>query len=199
MAEEGAVATEQLTQSMTVLRKSAALFVPHRDGEIESLLRAAPVAGGELQETSELRAIRESVTRVRMTDALQLPNEAEWIDTLTRQLVAALRAQWNETIPDDEARARSNWVFGLLDARGWVHRAASDFNGCGRTLPSANLDATDFPRRACCPRKVLEVARGLRPREFKDEQPQSYAELLTVVREMVDQEVAQTLPKGGHR
>ncbi len=90
MAEDGAITKDQLTQAMTLLRQAGAIFVPHRAGEIEQLLNAAPTSGSEVLETAELRAVRESITRVRMTDALQLPNESEWIDNLTKELLSAL-------------------------------------------------------------------------------------------------------------
>jgi hypothetical protein len=198
MAEDGAIAPEQLTESMTVLRQSGALLVPHRDGEIESLLRAAPAVGGDLQETSELRAIRESVTRMRMTDVLQLPNEGEWIDTLTRQLIAALRAQWNETIPDDEARARSNWMLKLLDARGWAHRAATASMDAVERYRAQVLMLLIFPSGAPAAReRYWKWLEDSALEEFKDEQPQSYAELLAAVRDVVDRQVARTLHEGG--
>ena len=47
-----------------------------------------------MRETAELRAIRESVLRVRMGDWLQIPKEVDWLDSILKEFVRALKKQW---------------------------------------------------------------------------------------------------------
>lgn len=57
-----------------------------------------------------------------MTDLLQLPMEHVWLDGLHLACVQSIRAQWTPDIDDATARARSEWILGIFDIRGWVHR-----------------------------------------------------------------------------
>ena len=117
---------EQCHEHLTSLRRAGFAFVPIAEDELPGYLAASPVISGTLQETAELKAIRESLLRIRMTDALQLPEESLWMDSHSHMLLNAVRAQWSETIPDEESRARSAWAVELLDPRGWSHRNPKD-------------------------------------------------------------------------
>ncbi|MES0030915.1 hypothetical protein [Mesorhizobium sp. M0040] len=198
MAGDGALSEHDLTEAITCLRWAGLAFVPHCAGEISTLLNAAPVVDSRVRETAELRAIRESITRVRMTDALQLPAESEWLDTLIKELLTALRAQWNDEIPEVEARARSNWVLKLLDPRGWAHIAvhmATDSTDRHRAQVMALMifpSATEAVRV-----RYWKWLEDFLLNEFKDEQPQSYDKLLESVRDVIDFEIAKGLPDGG--
>src|SRR3546814_6461044 len=49
----------------------------------------------------------------------RLPAEAEWLQRLTSVLVDTIGLQWNDTIADDLARARSRWLLARADMRNW--------------------------------------------------------------------------------
>ena len=192
MAEDGTITLAQLTEVITGLRQSGLLLIPFRENEIESLLNNAHVEAGNLQETSELRAIRESIQRAQMADILQLPIEGQWIDTLNLQLTAALENQWNDATPDNQSRARSSWIVDLYDFRKWAHRATN-----------LSMNALDRYRAQVFALLVLPVdAPAARERylqwledavlkDYKTEQPHSYSELLVSVQKLVDQHIAQ--------
>src|SRR3546814_4878189 len=70
-------------------------------------------------ETGELRAFRENLMMIQMRSRLRLPAEAEWLQRLTSVLVDTIGLQWNDTIADDLARARSRWLLARADMRNW--------------------------------------------------------------------------------
>ncbi|WP_444980409.1 HTH domain-containing protein, partial [Methylobacterium trifolii] len=194
MAESGDITLSELTEAISVIRQAGLLFVPLRSGELEALLTAAPVTDFVVQETAELRAVRESIVRARMTDALQLPNEGLWLDTLTREATIALRSQWQESVPDETAQAKSRWLLELFDARGWAHRSAAVGLAVteryrAQLLMLSILPMPDEETRA----RYWNWLGGAVLEGFKEEQPESYAELLTSIREIVEQQIGRTL------
>ncbi|WP_165418847.1 esterase/lipase family protein [Rhizobium ruizarguesonis] len=118
----GAMSPTERTEAETRLRRGGGQMMPLRHEELLQLVNAAPVVNGSIQETAHLRAIRESIERLRMTDALQLPLEQAWFDTLFKAVRQGVRAQWNDQVDDAVARARSDWLLRLLNVRGWSHR-----------------------------------------------------------------------------
>jgi len=103
------------------LRRAGYFFVPVTVDELERCLRESTVADGGVVETAELKAIRESVLRVRMSDWLRLPEEAPWLDGTLKALVRVLRNLWGDGADIEEVTARSNWLVEQIDVRGWAH------------------------------------------------------------------------------
>jgi len=103
------------------LRRAGYFFVPVNEEELERCIRASDVVDGNVVETAELKAIRESVLRVRMSDWLQLPNEAPWLDATLKAFINVLKNLWQDGADIDEVTARSNWLAGQVDVRGWAH------------------------------------------------------------------------------
>ncbi|MCW3477687.1 hypothetical protein OL599_24310 [Rhodovastum sp. RN2-1] len=120
------ISTEDHGECITKLRRAAMMLVPHVHGEIAERVRSAPVVGGILYETAELRAIREAIFHVRMIDILQIPKEHPWLGDLLASLSEAIKAQWKADIPDSDSRFRATWLLALFDIRGWAHRLNPD-------------------------------------------------------------------------
>ena len=179
LAKRGSISSAEVLEAFTKLRRAGFLLVPHRSGELADLVNAAPISGGVLTETAELRAVRESLLRIRMTDALQLPAELSWMNDLTREIIAAHRKQWTDSIPDEEARARSEWLLNTMDIRGWAHRG-----------PAGSVDPTASYRAQILMLLVLpDPSSEVRKRywewlelavlsKFREEEPTSYRELI---------------------
>ncbi|WP_180901452.1 HTH domain-containing protein [Martelella soudanensis] len=123
-----AISAPERTEAETRLRRAGFQMMPLRLDELVRLVNAAPIQNGEIQETAHLKSIRESIERLRMTDTLQLPPDQPWFDSLLMTVREGVRAQWNDEIDDATARARSDWLLGLLHMQGWSHRfdAAND-------------------------------------------------------------------------
>lgn len=115
----GSLPMARVVELRTRLRQATYVHAPIELQELLDHLGSSEVPNGSLLENAELRAIRENVLRVRMSNYLRLPQDAPWLNRLTVTLTSAIRLQWNAEIDNDIARARSNWLLNLLDIRGW--------------------------------------------------------------------------------
>ena len=95
LVSAGVISPEESIEHRTLLRRGGYFFIPVRDDELTQHLNACSVTDGELNETAELKAIRENLLRVRMSDWLQLPKEALWLDTTIKVFIVVLRGLWN--------------------------------------------------------------------------------------------------------
>jgi hypothetical protein len=107
---------------VTTLRRSGFCFVPVHAGDLAEMLSASPVQDDKVVENAELKAFRESHLVARMSNSLQLPREALWIENVMRALLEVLKLQWQDGLDTNHSRARSNWLLELLDIRGWAQR-----------------------------------------------------------------------------
>jgi len=110
------------TEFVTALRRSGFCFVPITAADLNRMLGPSLVNDEKVVENAELKALRESLLIARMSNSLQLPKEASWLDNVMRVLLDAVRLQWQEGVDVVRARARSDWLLELLDIRGWAHR-----------------------------------------------------------------------------
>jgi hypothetical protein len=116
-----AISTARWREARTTLRLANYVLVPLDHSELTALVEAAPISDGALQETGELRALRESILRVRMSNIVQTPKEAGWLNNLIGSILQALKDQWQPGIDEVTAVARSNWLLRIGDVRGWTH------------------------------------------------------------------------------
>lgn len=122
LVEAGVTSEDDRLEHRTRLRRAGYFFVSMNVEELERCLRESTVDDGEVVETAELKAIRESVLCVRMSDWLQLPEEAPWLDGALKSFVRVLRNLWVNEADIEEITARSNWLVKHIDVRGWAHR-----------------------------------------------------------------------------
>lgn len=118
----GAISASERTEAETKLRRGGFQMMPVKQDDLVRLVNSAPILNGKVQETAHLKSIRENIERLRMTDALQLPLDQPWFSQLLTAVREAVRAQWNAQTDDATARARSDWLLGLLHLQGWSHR-----------------------------------------------------------------------------
>jgi hypothetical protein len=109
-------------EHVTTVRRSGFCFVPMDAVDLGRMLSAAPVRDNEVVENAELKALRESHLMARMTNSLQLPKEAAWLDNVMRVLLDVLKLEWQDGVDVTRSRARSSWLLELLDIRGWAQR-----------------------------------------------------------------------------
>ena len=110
----------------TRLRRAGYFFVPVSEKELERCLRASDVVDGNVLETAELKAIRESMLRVRMSDWLQLPEETLWLASTIEVFIRVLKSLWVEGEDHSIITARSDWILNQIDVRGWAHSFGSE-------------------------------------------------------------------------
>ena len=117
----GKISFNQLLDFRTKLRQASYLFVPLSKTELIHHLNAANVVDNHINETAELKAIRENLLKVRMSNYLKLPKEALWLHNIMQVLQGTLKAQWMGECDEKTASVRSKWLIDQLDIRGWAH------------------------------------------------------------------------------
>lgn len=110
------------TEFVTGLRRCGFCFVPVSAVDLSRMLNASPVEDERVVENAELKALRESLLIARMSNSLQLPKEAPWLDNLMRVLLESVPLQWRDGTDVAHARVRSNWLLNLFNVRGWAQR-----------------------------------------------------------------------------
>jgi hypothetical protein len=123
----GAINDEDRIEHRFRLRQAGYVFIPVDQDELEKCLQDSPVVDGRVLERAELKAIRESFLKVRMSDFLQLPQEGAWLDGALRAFVHVLKGLWVDVSDFSDIVARSNWLADLIDIRGWAHCLVPDY------------------------------------------------------------------------
>jgi len=121
------IAPDDRRRYRTLLRKAGYCLVPTEREELEYYLLESPVVDGVVQESAELKAIRESILQVRMREILNLPQEVPWLDGTLKVFTHTIRGLWQEGLNSDEVIARSDWLMNQIDVRGWAHSFSSDY------------------------------------------------------------------------
>ena len=117
----GVISEDDRLEYRTRLRRAGYFFVSVNEDELNRCLRASEIVDGEVAEKAELKAIRESILRVRMSEWLQLPDEVPWLDGTLKAFIRVLRGLWKDGADIDEVTACSNWLAEQIDVRGWAH------------------------------------------------------------------------------
>lgn len=130
----GELSASERNEARTKLRNAGFGLIPVEPTELESALQAASVENGLVVESAELRAIRESILKTRMTNVLQIPKELPWLTGCHNAVRDLLTSQWKAGFSVDVARARSEWLAKLVDPRGWSHRMPGSRAGDLRTM-----------------------------------------------------------------
>ena len=122
LLERGAISKERKQDALTRLRQANYALTPVTVDELNTLLANSRVNDETIEETAELRAIRESIQRVQMSNMLQLPAELIWLNGVTQACLTCLKDQWKDGFDESTAAARSDWLLELANVRAWAHR-----------------------------------------------------------------------------
>jgi hypothetical protein len=123
LARESAISKQTIHAHRTYLRRAGLQLIPLTEKELLHHLADAPLDDGEIVETAELRAIRESLLMARMRKILRIPAETAWLHGSMRSVIQTIRGLWNQGADLDDAAVRAEWLLGLLDVRGWAPSA----------------------------------------------------------------------------
>ncbi|WP_164547230.1 MULTISPECIES: esterase/lipase family protein [unclassified Mesorhizobium] len=198
---QGLLSARERLETRTSLRRAGYCLIPVEPQELRDGIAQAPVNDGRLVETAELRAIRENVLQIRMGSVLQIPKELPWVEGLFNSALEVLRAQWDDSIDDTMARARSDWLFELYDSRGWSHRLTSTA-GDSLTLVRFRLQvwALLAGQQNQTPGARQRYLSWLDDKIFssiRDTDPETYQWILSEVRELLDDVIQQDVADRG--
>ena len=94
LTSAGTITLDDQLEYRTRLRRAGYFFVPVEENELTAHLSDSRIRDGKVIETAELKAIRENILRVRISDWLQVPNEAPWLSTTLGVFIRTLKALW---------------------------------------------------------------------------------------------------------
>ena len=123
LADRGVIASATLFAHRTTLRRAGYQLISITEEELLFHLGNVRLANGAVVETAELRAIRESLLRARMSKMLQIPKEVPWLQSSMQAVVRTIRTIWSAKTDAREAQAYSEWLLVLLDTRGFAASA----------------------------------------------------------------------------
>lgn len=203
LVRRGVVSEDERLTLRTKLRRGGYAFVPIEEKELALHLKSSAVDCGQILEAAELKAIRESLLRLRMGNWLQIPREAHWLSACLQAFINVLKSLWQDGGDISDAAARSNWIVDQIDSRGWAHRLNAE-------------DGNDLIRRG----QGLDVLRLLVPpldvsREIRDaywkwmeekvlsplkiQSPELFDELVEHYRQKISEISEVELPEWRHR
>lgn len=126
LTSAGSITPDDRLEYRTLLRRAGYFFVPISDDELTTHLAVSTVKDDKVVETAELKAIRENILRVRMSNWLQLPKESLWLETTFKVFIRVLKGLWRAGADLSSLTARSNWIVDQVDIRGWAHRLGAE-------------------------------------------------------------------------
>lgn len=100
------------------LRQCGYQLVPLTADELLFHLANTKIANGELVETAELRAIRESLLRARISKLVQIPLEVPFLHGSLGAYIRAAKTKWSAATLD-ESKVYANYMLAMADIRGW--------------------------------------------------------------------------------
>lgn len=105
----------------TKLRESGYGVIPVCAEELSFHLNKSLVKGGELRPTKELKLIKQHLSLLKISRLIKLPRDANWLHCTLKTLSDVLKKQWANDVSIEVSRARSNWIYELIDFRSWSH------------------------------------------------------------------------------
>lgn len=110
---EGFIDAQKKQMTLNKLREAGFTLVPVDPDELEELLRSARFdQDDQLVETPELRALRQTLMRIRSLDMIQCPLESPYLARLRIACILTIRRLWeNNDSPIQHTVALTDWVW----------------------------------------------------------------------------------------
>ena len=113
LAIQGVISTDQMHMGFHKLRQVGYALVPIPFEELEQCLSNARWGkDGNLNESVEMRLMRQTLMRIRSLDMVVLPEESPFLEQIQRGCVLAIHNLWSdESVTIEKAVELSNWVW----------------------------------------------------------------------------------------
>ena len=122
LVSKGSIDTDKLLEARTLLRRAGYIFIPVIKNELERLLSISIVKNNEVIEPAELRAIRENILLVKMSNWLQISKEEPWLNNYLEIFIQTIKDLWENNTDHNKAEIYSDWLLKQIDILGWLHR-----------------------------------------------------------------------------
>lgn len=113
LCDDGHITQAERDSCYYRLRRAGFSATPIAPDELLRLIKAAHT-GDHIVETAELRAVRESITRVLAFQSIRLPFEATLLQGLRFAAISSIRELWTQAGNSGATIARANWLLDLL-------------------------------------------------------------------------------------
>ena len=133
---EGHFSELQYLEVRTRLRTSGYSAIPISETELTSYLNKATITDGLVDETAELKAVRNNLLQMQIFGALNMPNDFSYLVKLQKTIRSCIIDQWNHGENIEAVKARSNWLLEFTDFRHWAFCYSYEI---GSTLASVSL------------------------------------------------------------
>ncbi|WP_433767481.1 esterase/lipase family protein [Pseudomonas putida] len=194
----GILTNIQVSEFKTQLRRMGMALIPVDGFELKYHLSESKVVDGQVMENAGLKAIREALLRVRMSDILQLPKELPWLNAIFEECYAVMRSLWDEDADQIISIACSNWLFELMDIRKWSHRlSVVDLDVRGR-FEAQMMALMILPnhKSSSVREKYSNWLEGRVLRKLKEEESDLYNSLLNRASKVIEHGVKQQHHQG---
>jgi hypothetical protein len=186
LASKGAISRQNVYGHRTYLRRAGFQFIPVTEEELLHHLADAPLNDGEIVETAELRAIRESLLMARMRKILQIPAETAWLHGSMRSVIQTIRGLWKPGADLDEATIRAEWLLGLLDVRGWAPSAVpGNERNFALFAHAAHIQSLMSPPDDGIPDAYYDWINRRLLQDLRDNEPEAFGWIVDRARELI--------------
>jgi len=110
----------QYFSSIIQLRNAHYHLISITQHELVFWLSRALVHDEAIIETFELKSIRQYLLKLKMSNSIQLPRDAQWILDMTKAISLTIKDLWLHDLSELDKIAKSNWLYSILDYRGWA-------------------------------------------------------------------------------
>ncbi len=116
-----AISNEKKYNLITTLREHGFGFISVTEDELIFFLKQSNIVNGELQLPKELKILKNNLSLWKVSSLISIPRDIAWLINTSRSILGALKKQWADDAIIELSRARSDWLFELLDYKGWAH------------------------------------------------------------------------------
>ena len=182
LKDRGVIDQATWLEARTTLRIATYSLPEISEEELIDLVLKARVKETRIVETAELRAIRESISCVKMSDMLQLPHENPWLTDLTLSTIRAIRAVWSRESERFAAVPRSDWLLEIGNPDSWAHRMSEDTLNNTRRFWHVLLSMLSTGRGKEFTEDYSDWLESRLLMSLREEQPELYGELIADVK-----------------
>jgi hypothetical protein len=192
----------QKQETLARMRRAGLSFVPVTIEELKVLVEKAAISEGALTESAELKAVRENIEMIRMSNGLQLPAETVWLENFVRTFVETIKSQWHPGMNEEQVVARSNWLLAQLDIRRWAHRykvsGHPEVPEIRYRIQLLSLALLNTPVPRAIKRKYWSWLDEALLNQVQDEQRELYAAVIQHVRALIEDAAQRDLGEDGN-
>ena len=118
--------TDKFFNLKTQLRQMGYFYLPLEEGELEHYMLNSTTESHEFYESLDLKAIRENLLKIQMSNWIQQSIEQDWLKNLLKLFLFSLISIWGSNKSESFKIECSNWIISQCDLVKWAHVFKND-------------------------------------------------------------------------